>query len=155
MYDDYLAVSKCHSGNGLWILRRENSNSTYKLWHKYSATTLSTGDFNYANKNSMKMDSQKHIYLGLPSANSKGKVMIIDATATSSSNSLVQELQPSSDLSDNSYFGQSVAVDGNYLYISAYGINYLSSNSGCIFVYEKDSNGDFKDIIDASIKDIV
>ena len=145
---NYIAISKCHDGNGIWVLKRETSTSNFRLFFK---ATTSSNDRSGQGKHYLKFDNNGVLYGGLPGYNSStGKVVIYD---TENWQNQVGELKPGeitntvSDLSSNSKFGAGIDIDGDYLFVTAEENKTMGNNTGSIFIYKRDVNGNF---IDAS-----
>ena len=144
---NYLAINKCRDGNTLWVLKRENSTSPFKLFHYASS---SHSDNNKHTKNSLKIDGDGVVYAALPGDNNnRGLIRVLDMDANVPGQTHV--LKPSaitnsiSDLSGNSYFGEGLCIAGDYLFVTAHGNKTMGDNTGSIFIYKRYASGDFKD----------
>jgi len=71
----------------------------------------------------------------------EGKVFIFEKNT--SGNWVESDQLLASDKADRDYFGKAVAIQGDYLLVGAYGQDDLGSSSGCVYVFEKDSNDDW------------
>ena len=145
---NYIAMSKCHDGNGIWVLKRPTSTSEFRLFYK---TTTSTTDRYGQGKHYLKFGNNGLLYGGLPGYNSStGKVVIYD---TENWQNGVGELKPGeitntvSDLSSNSKFGAGIDIDGDYLFVTAggNGAEIYPNTEGSIFIYKRDPAGNFID----------
>ena len=136
---NYLAIHKCYNGWSLWVLKRATSTSEFQLFYKTNAGS-SSSESNLHSKNSLKIDSDGLVYLGIPgSDSSKGKIQIFDTEAQTST-----ELKPLSDLSSNSYFGRGLCIAGDYLFVTAEGNKPTELNdTGSIFIYKRDGDNKF------------
>ena len=143
MNDRYFVTAKSHGGNDIWSFRNNSYGGQWQSWHRIPIS----GNKNVAHtKFGIEFFDTHRFYYGQPgyqdaNNNYKGNVVLYNLGANPAT--LDNTLFPESDLSNNAWFGKGIAIDGNFLVVTADGNDTMGNDSGSIFIYKKDANGDF------------
>ncbi len=143
MNDRYFVTAKSHGGNDIWSFRKTDNGGQWQSWHRIPIS----GNKNVGHtKFGIEFFDTHKFYYGQPgyqdaNNNYKGNVVLYNLGANPAT--LDNTLFPESDLSNNAGFGKGIAIDGNFLVVTADGNDTMGDGAGSIFIYKKDANGDF------------
>ena len=143
MNDRYFVTAKSHGGNDIWSFRNNSYGGQWQSWHRIPIS--GNKNVNHTKFGIEFFDTHK-FYYGQPgyqddNNNYKGNVVLYNLGANPAT--LDNTLFPESDLSNNAWFGKGIAIDGNFLVVTADGNDTMGDGAGSIFIYKKDANGDF------------
>lgn len=119
--------------NGEWTEEHELAATGIPSNSNYGRSVAIDGDYALVGARAFNTDSY-----------GEGKVFVFEKDASGDWVASAELL--ASDKANRDWFGCAVAIEGEYALIGAYGQDDQGSSSGCVYVFERDSNGDWTEL---------